>query len=110
MKPTVADSRTPNRLILRGPAGDLPPVTAEAAGSSPVVPAIPLNSLAGVAEKAWYTRRYTLSRTSCGRRHLSIPVPRQNHLHDPALSPALLAAYGMGVDVHGYVAVGVAHQ
>jgi hypothetical protein len=24
MKPTVADSRTPNRLILRGPAGDLP--------------------------------------------------------------------------------------
>ena len=40
MKPTVADSRTPNRLILRGPAGDLPPVTAEAAGSSPVVPAI----------------------------------------------------------------------
>jgi hypothetical protein len=23
MKPTVADSRTPNRLILRGPAGDL---------------------------------------------------------------------------------------
>jgi len=40
MKPTVADSRTPNRLILRGPAGDLPAVTAEAAGSSPVVPAI----------------------------------------------------------------------
>jgi hypothetical protein len=31
---------TPNRLILRGPAGDLPPVTAEATGSSPVVPAI----------------------------------------------------------------------
>jgi len=30
MKPTVADSRTPNRLILRGPAGDLPPVTAQA--------------------------------------------------------------------------------
>jgi hypothetical protein len=44
MKPTVADSRTPNRLILRGPAGDLPPVTAEAAGSSPVVPAIFSNS------------------------------------------------------------------
>jgi hypothetical protein len=40
MKPTVADSRTPNRLILRGPAGDLPPVTAEVAGSSAVVPAI----------------------------------------------------------------------
>jgi ABC-type uncharacterized transport system permease subunit len=31
MKPTVADSRTPNRLILRGPTGDLPAVTAEAA-------------------------------------------------------------------------------
>jgi hypothetical protein len=44
MKPTVADSRTPNRLILRGPAGDLPPVTAEAAGSSPVVPTIFSNS------------------------------------------------------------------
>jgi hypothetical protein len=40
MKPTVADSRTPKRLILRGPADDLPAVTAEAAGSSPVVPAI----------------------------------------------------------------------
>jgi hypothetical protein len=40
MKPTVADSRTPNRLILRGPAGDLPPVTAEVASSSLVVPAI----------------------------------------------------------------------
>ena len=36
MKPTVADSRTPNRLIL--------PVTTEAAGSSPVVPAIFSNS------------------------------------------------------------------
>src|SRR4029077_4056300 len=40
MKPTVADSRTPNLLILRGPTGDLPAVTAEVAGSSPVVPAI----------------------------------------------------------------------
>ena len=37
MNPTVADSCRPNRLILRGPAGA---VTAEAAGSSPVVPAI----------------------------------------------------------------------
>jgi hypothetical protein len=39
MKPTVVDSRTPNRLILRGPAGDLPPVTAEPGGSSDVAPA-----------------------------------------------------------------------
>jgi hypothetical protein len=49
MKPTVADSRTPNRLILRGPAGDLPPVTAEAAGSSPVVPAISNQALTEMA-------------------------------------------------------------
>jgi len=51
MKPTVADSRTPNRLILRGPAGDLPPVTAEAAGSSPVVPAILFSRLEGMSPK-----------------------------------------------------------
>jgi len=38
--PTVADNRTRNRLILRRPAGERPTVTAEAAGSSPVVPAI----------------------------------------------------------------------
>ncbi len=41
-------------------------------------------------------RRYTLSRTSCSQRQLGLPVPRQNHLYHPALSPALLAAYGMG--------------
>ena len=40
MKPTVADNRNPNLLILRVPVSELPPVTAEAAGSSPVVPAI----------------------------------------------------------------------
>jgi hypothetical protein len=40
MTPTVADNRTRNLLILRGPASDRPSVTAEAAGSSPVVPAI----------------------------------------------------------------------
>jgi hypothetical protein len=34
MKPTVADSRIPNRLILRGPAGDLPPVTARSDGTA----------------------------------------------------------------------------
>src|SRR5262249_57036368 len=38
--PTVADHRTRNLLILRVPASERPPVTAEAAGSSPVVPAI----------------------------------------------------------------------
>src|SRR6516164_3066654 len=40
MSPTVADYCTRTLLILRGPAGELPPVTAEAGGSSPVVPAI----------------------------------------------------------------------
>jgi hypothetical protein len=40
MKPTVADYRTRNLLILRGPTVEQPPVTAEVAGSSPVVPAI----------------------------------------------------------------------
>jgi hypothetical protein len=38
--PTVADNRTSNLLILRGPAADRPPVTAEVASSSLVVPAI----------------------------------------------------------------------
>ena len=39
MCPTVADNRTSNRLILRAPVVDLPSVTAEVAGSGPVVPA-----------------------------------------------------------------------
>ena len=37
--PTVADYRTRNLLILRAPAVGVSPVTAEAAGSSPVIPA-----------------------------------------------------------------------
>src|SRR5262249_48885196 len=40
LTPTVADYRTRNRLILRVPASERPPVTAEAAGSGPVAPAI----------------------------------------------------------------------
>jgi hypothetical protein len=40
MAPTVADYRTRNLLILRAPAIDFPPVTAEVASSSLVVPAI----------------------------------------------------------------------
>ena len=40
MRPTVADYRTRKRMILRRPVGERPSVTAEAAGSSPVVPAI----------------------------------------------------------------------
>ena len=38
--PTVADNRTRNLLILRAPVVDFPPVTAEVASSSLVVPAI----------------------------------------------------------------------
>jgi hypothetical protein len=40
MKPTVADYRTSNLLILLAPVVDFPPVTAEVASSSLVVPAI----------------------------------------------------------------------
>jgi len=40
MMPTGADYRTSKLLILRRPAVDCPSVTAEVAGSSPVVPAI----------------------------------------------------------------------
>jgi len=40
MTPVVADYRARNLLILRVPATARVPVTAEAAGSSPVVPAI----------------------------------------------------------------------
>jgi len=43
MKPTVADNRNPNLLILLVPVSELPSVAAEAAGSSPVVPAIVFN-------------------------------------------------------------------
>jgi hypothetical protein len=64
MKPTVADSRTPNRLILREPAGDLPPVTAEAAGSSPVVPAILFSELEGMGFK---TPTHNFTHTLIGR-------------------------------------------
>ena len=39
-KPTVADYRTPNLLTLRVPVVEWPPVTAEVASSSLVVPAI----------------------------------------------------------------------
>jgi hypothetical protein len=40
MTPTVADCRTSNLLILRVPMVEKPPVTAEVARSSLVVPAI----------------------------------------------------------------------
>lgn len=39
MTPTVADNRTRNRLIPLTPVVDGSPVTAEVAGSGPVVPA-----------------------------------------------------------------------
>ena len=44
-RPTVADNRTRNLLILRRPADDFAPVTAEVASSSLVVPAILFNHL-----------------------------------------------------------------
>ena len=60
MIPTVADSRRLNRLILRGPAGDLPPVTAEAAGSSPVVPAIHSKAVRRISPESSRARKGTV--------------------------------------------------
>src|ERR1700719_4924004 len=56
---------------------------------------------------AWYTRRCTLSDTFCG--HRVFPL-RQNHLHNLLLRAPLLATDSVRVDVHGDVAVGVAHE
>ncbi len=56
---------------------------------------------------AWYTRRCTLSDTFCGHRVFSIG---QNHLHNLLLRAPLLATDSVRVDVHGDVAVGVAHE
>ena len=56
MKPTVADNRNLNLLILRVPVGDGPPVTAEAAGSSPVVPAILFSYLSGRSQRPFRAR------------------------------------------------------
>jgi hypothetical protein len=47
MKPTVADYRTRNLLILLVPASEVQSVTAEVASSSLVVPAILFKHLAG---------------------------------------------------------------
>src|SRR6267378_7726405 len=83
-------------------------VTAEVASSSLVVPAILCKRLNSTFERmAWYTRRCTLSDTFCGHRVFSLG---QNHFHHFALRPTLLTADRVGVDVHGDVAVGVAHQ
>src|SRR6202035_557152 len=56
---------------------------------------------------AWYTRRCTLSDTFCG--HRVFPLG-QNHLHNLLLRAPLLATDSVRVDVHGDVAVGVAHE
>jgi hypothetical protein len=56
---------------------------------------------------AWYTKRCTLSDSFC--RHSLISF-RQNHFHHFRLRPPFLATDGMRVDVHGDVAVGMAHQ
>ena len=47
----MADNRTRNQFILLVPVSELPSVTAEAAGSSPVVPAIFLKELSDVTPK-----------------------------------------------------------
>jgi hypothetical protein len=84
------------------------PVTAEVASSSLVVPAILSKGLNSIFERmAWYTKRCTLSDTFRG--HHLVPF-RQNHLHHFRLRPPLLTADRVGVDVHGDIAVGVAHQ
>jgi hypothetical protein len=61
MKPTVADYRMSNLLILRRPVAERPSVTAEVASSSLVVPAILFSrqSLArrwGSANRRWDSR------------------------------------------------------
>src|SRR5207253_1208323 len=53
ISPTVADYRTSSLLILHMPAVDRPPVTAEVASSSLVVPAIFFNDLQQTQKKIW---------------------------------------------------------
>ena len=55
--PTVADNRNPNLLILRAPALERLTVTAEAAGSSPVVPAIHSKAVKRISPKPSKARK-----------------------------------------------------
>ena len=93
-------------LVLIAALGEVRTVTAEAAGSSPVVPAIHSTRVRRLLEnRRDTTRKYTLS-DAC--RRLRCFFRWQNHFHYFALRPPLLAADSVGIDVHG--AVGVAHQ
>jgi len=77
-------------------------VTVEAAGSSPIVPAILSKRLTTNFERmAWYTTRYTSGCTFLYRRTSSL---RQDHFHNFLLRSPLLVCHGVRVDVHGDVA------
>ncbi len=82
-------------------------VTAEAAGSSPVVPAILPKDLARFWKFGAIHKKIHIT----GRPPTPVSFFRwQNHFHHFTLRPPLCTADRVGVDVHGDVAVGVAHQ
>jgi hypothetical protein len=92
----VADNRTPNLLILREPAVDRPPVTAEVASSSLVVPAISFQS---VTRKEWLPRLFPNPNSnprSILSRFLTI-FSELNRFQILALGLHLLAIHGVNV-------------
>ena len=65
MMPTVADYRTSNLLILRAPAIEKVPVTAEVASSSLVVPAIHSKRVARISFKPLRAQKGRAARPFC---------------------------------------------